>query len=265
MCVQVFLHIYLAHLQHITTRWWNQRKPVSSNWVSGNLPSLYLGFSGSLVEKFDAVNSSIQRLPGLVCPNAPMGKESPIHYPRRDRVPLVNFLICLVIQSHVQLNRLNSKCLCVYVSECTAVFVRALARLCIFSANSLWDVSTNGCICLFMKIASRHLQVVEMTNLSIWIRDAVVFLKCIYISLWKNESCLSVTFLYIYKNPKFFYTNFFYGITNLWSPCLYVIWIFWNQNTEHLFKTPAMLHFTLFTFLSKIVVLKQILSAVNNK
>lgn len=101
---------------------WNQNEPavftVSANWAFGQLPALYRGFNSSLVEKFDAVHSSIQRLLGPVCPNTPMGKESAIHYPRRDRVPLVNFLICLVIPSQVQLNRLNGKCVCAPLCLC---------------------------------------------------------------------------------------------------------------------------------------------------
>lgn len=45
----------------------------------------------------------------------------------KDQVPLVNVLICVVIQSQVQLNRLNSVCVCVCecAHECVHVQLHA--------------------------------------------------------------------------------------------------------------------------------------------
>lgn len=80
------LYIYHAYLSHITALIVTPERAHGSAcvcklsiWLTTNTVSgVQQLFSGEIWCR-QRVNSSIQRLLGLVCPNAPMGKESPIH------------------------------------------------------------------------------------------------------------------------------------------------------------------------------------------
>lgn len=79
-------HLSYIFIQHVTaliaTPAWTQSSACIcklSIWLTTNTVSgVQQLFSGEIWCR-QRVNSSIQRLLGLVCPNAPMGKESPIH------------------------------------------------------------------------------------------------------------------------------------------------------------------------------------------